>query len=328
MQCLFAFNYMDAGHEPVATDLPFGVVGSSPILTQAEKQFSLKVTVYPNESAAKTGIDKAQIWGALIPAGQSGGPDTLIVVPTSSDLAPLDIAVQFQDAAKKVGQKLTVQQYAPVPLPKKDPFGLVQSLMLIPLLIGGYMSATLLMAATGTAARRWRLVQLTGFAIVAGLAVDLVVGVWLQGYAGDKFWIVWPICSLIIAAVAFVAAVLQKLLGAAGTLLTIIVIILFGNPSIRRRQRSALPTHLLARHRALPTTPQRLHPAAPDNLFRRPRNHTAAAHPARLPRRRRDPPRHPRPPPHRSNRPRRHRRSRSHGHPHWRRTLTGRSAEQ
>ena len=31
--------------------------------------------------------------------------------------------------------------------------------------------------------------------------------------------------------VAFVAAVLQKLIGAAGTLLTIIVIILFGNPS-------------------------------------------------------------------------------------------------
>ena len=54
---------------------------------------------------------------------------------------------------------------------------------------------------------------------------------WLQGYAGGKFWIVWPICSLIIAAVAFVAAVLQKLIGAAGTLLTIIVIILFGNPS-------------------------------------------------------------------------------------------------
>ena len=103
--------------------------------------------------------------------------------------------------------------------------------MLIPLLVGGYMSATLLLAATGKAAGRWRAVQLAGFAIAAGLAVDLVVCVWLQGYASGKFWIVWPICSLIIAAVAFVAAVLQKLIGAAGTLLTIIVIILFGNPS-------------------------------------------------------------------------------------------------
>jgi hypothetical protein len=129
------------------------------------------------------------------------------------------------------GQKLTIVQYAPVPLAPKDPFGLVQALMLIPLLIGGYMSSTLLMAATGKAAGRWRAATLAGFAIIAGLAVDLVVCYWLQGFPSSKFWIVWPICSLIVAVVAFVAAVLQKLIGAAGTLLTIIVIILLGNPS-------------------------------------------------------------------------------------------------
>ena len=227
MECLFATTYMSAGHAPKATDLPFGVTGSSPVLTAAEKTISLKVTRYPNESAAKTAIDQAQIWGALITSGTSS---TLIVVPSVSDLAPLDLAVRFEAAAKSAGQKLTVQQYAPVPLPKKDPFGLVQGLMLIPLLIGGYMSATLLMAATGKAAGRWRTAQLAGFAVAGGLAVDLVVCLWLQGYASSKFWIVWPICTLIIAAVAFVAAILQKLIGAAGTLLTVIVIILFGNP--------------------------------------------------------------------------------------------------
>jgi hypothetical protein len=232
MECLFAFNYMSAGHAPKAASMPFGVTGSSPILTAAEKTFSLKVTRYPDEAAVKEAIGQAKIWGALIPASTAGTPSTLIVVPSISDLSPLDIAAQFEHAAKITGQPpLTVQQYTPVPLAKKDPFGLVQSLMLIPLLVGGYMSATLLMAATGKAAGRWRAVQLAGFAIVAGLVVDLVVGVWLQGYASDKFWIVWPICTLIVAAVAFVAAVLQKLIGAAGTLLTIIVIILFGNPS-------------------------------------------------------------------------------------------------
>jgi hypothetical protein len=228
MECLFATTYMSAGHAPKATDLPFGVTGSSPVLAAAQKTISLKVTKYPNEQAAKTAIDQAQIFGALITSGTS---TTLIVVPSISDLAPLDLAVRFQDAAKLTGQKITVQQYAPVPLPKKDPFGLVQGLMLVPLLIGGYMSSTLLMAATGKAAGRWRAAQLAGFAIAGGLAVDLIACLWLQEYASSKFWIVWPICSLIIAAVAFVAAVLQKLIGAAGTLLTIIVIILLGNPS-------------------------------------------------------------------------------------------------
>ena len=47
--------------------MPFGAVGSSPVLTAAEKNTSLKVTQYPNEAAAKTAIGQAQIWGALIP---------------------------------------------------------------------------------------------------------------------------------------------------------------------------------------------------------------------------------------------------------------------
>ena len=191
MECLFATTYMSSGHAPKATDLPFGVTGSSPVLTAAEKTISLKVTRYPNESAAKTAIDQAQIWGALIPSGTSS---TLIVVPSISDLAPLDLAVRFEDAAKSAGQKLTVQQYAPVPLAAKDPFGLVQGLMLAPLLVGGYMSATLLMAVTGKAAGRWRAATLAGFAIAGGLAVDLIACYWLQGFPSDKFWITWPIC--------------------------------------------------------------------------------------------------------------------------------------
>ncbi|HEX5300044.1 MAG TPA: hypothetical protein VFW50_23910 [Streptosporangiaceae bacterium] len=228
VQCLFATTYMSAEHAPKATDMPFGVTGSSPVLTAAEKSISLKVTRYPNESAAKTAIDQAQIWGALIPSGAS---NTLIVVPSVSDLAPLDLAVRFQDAAKSAGQKLTVQQYAPVPLAAKDPFGLVQGLMLIPLLIGGYVCSTLLMSATGRAAGRWRLATLAGFAILAGLVVDLVVCYWLQGFPSSKFWIVWPICSLIVAVTAIMAGVLQKLFGAIGTLLMMVFILQLGNPS-------------------------------------------------------------------------------------------------
>jgi len=228
MQCLFATTYMSAEHAPQAANLPFGVTGSSPLLASAEKSISLSVTRYPNEAAAKDAINQTTIWGALITSGTS---DTLIVVPSISDLAPLDLAARFEAAAKATGHKLTVQQYAPVALAAKDPFGLVEGLMLVPLLIGGYMSSTLLMAATGKAAGRWRVAQLAGFAIAGGLAVDLIVCYWLQGFPSSKFWIVWPICSLITAAVAFTAAVLQKLVGAAGTLLTVIVIILLGNPS-------------------------------------------------------------------------------------------------
>lgn len=230
MQCLFAVNYTSSAHSPAATDLPFGVTGPSPVLTAAQKTFSLKVHHYPDEAAVKDAIDRTEIWGALIPA-PAPATSTLIVVPSISDLAPLDIAVQFRRAAAAVHQPLAVRPYAPVKLAKKDPFGLVQSLMLVPLLIGGYMSAALLMAATGRAGGRWRAAALAAFAVLAGLVVDLVVCLWLDGYPRSSFWIVWPICSLIVAVVAFVAAVLQKLIGSAGTIVTVVLVILFGNPS-------------------------------------------------------------------------------------------------
>ncbi|MFD5515910.1 hypothetical protein [Streptomyces sp. NPDC127066] len=228
MQSLFATTYMSAGHAPKASNLPFGAVGSSPVLTEAQKKISLKVTEYPDEAAVKSAIDQARIYGALV---SSGGSNTLIVVPSMSDLAPLDLAVRFEEAARGTGQKLEVQQYAPLPLAAKDPFGLVQGLMLVPLVIGGYMSSTLLMAATGKAAGRWRAAQLAGFAVVSGLVIDLIVCYWLQGFPSGKFWITWPICSLIVTVVAFVAAILQKLLGPIGTLVTVVAMVLLGNPS-------------------------------------------------------------------------------------------------
>jgi hypothetical protein len=116
MECLIAFNYMDSGHEPVATNMPFGVTGSSPILTQVEKTFSPKVTRNPNASAVKTAIGQAQLYGTLEPGSPAS---TLITVPSISDLAPLDMAVQFENAAKSLKQQLKVQNYTPVPLPEK-----------------------------------------------------------------------------------------------------------------------------------------------------------------------------------------------------------------
>lgn len=104
--------------------------------------------------------------------------------------------------------------------------GSSQTLLVVPTL-----SSTLLMSATGKAAGHWRAAELAGLAIFSGLVVDLIVCYWLRGFASDKFWIAWPICSLIVAVVAFVAAVLQKLIGPAGTMVTVIVMILLGNPS-------------------------------------------------------------------------------------------------
>ena len=68
---IFAVNYMSSGHEPIATDMPFGVVGSSPLPDDAQGPlFSIDVNEYANEAAATEAMNEGEIYGALI-AGDS-----------------------------------------------------------------------------------------------------------------------------------------------------------------------------------------------------------------------------------------------------------------
>lgn len=238
LTALFAVNYISAGHEPIATDMPFGVVGSSPLPDDAQGPlFSLDVTNYPNAAAATQAMNDGKSYGTLI---ASGSANQLTVVSSISDLSALDIAGNFERAAKKNGQTVKLSKpYAPTPLAPNDPFALVCSILLVPLLVGGYMATTLLTTALGpdswarggSASGRWHGMWLLGFALATALVIDLIVTSWLKGLPSDSFWIVWPIMALIILTVALIAAVLRRGVGPLGIFLTVIVVIQFGNPS-------------------------------------------------------------------------------------------------
>src|SRR5262249_47999505 len=126
---------------------------------------------------------------------------------------------------------LTTQTYNPTPLAPGDPYGIVLAILFTPLLLCGNLSAMMLGTATGVAAERFRGLTILGFAIVLALVLDLIPPVWLQGIPSAKFWLVWAIMALIVATVGLFAAVMKRLLGAAGGLVAVIVIILFGKPS-------------------------------------------------------------------------------------------------
>jgi hypothetical protein len=229
LTAMFAINYTSSGHEPIADDMPFGVVGSTALADAAQGDlFSLKITQYPDQQAATDAMNRGAIYGALV---ESGSSNELTVVSTISDLSPLDITRNFEAAAKESGQTLTVKMYAPTPLAPKDPFALVVSMLLVPLLVGGYTAASLLTNAVGSASGRWRGLWLLGYSIVLGLVVDLIATYWLKGLPSASFWIVWPILSLIVAVVAVFTAVLRRVLGPAGVLVTMLLLIQFGNPS-------------------------------------------------------------------------------------------------
>jgi hypothetical protein len=231
VQILYSTTYMSAEHAPAANGLPVGVVGSSSVVTQVQKDgYSISVHQYANQSDAMQAVNQARLFGMLVP-GTGSVPSTLYVVPTKSDLAPLDLAVHFERAAKTVGTKLDVKSYAPTPLSSGDPYGLVLAIMLVPLLIVGYFVSSLLMGRTGTATAQWRVLILLGFAVVSSFVANLIVCFGFNGYPSGKFWVAWPISALIMAAVSMLASVLQKVIGPFGTLLTMFLVIMLGNPS-------------------------------------------------------------------------------------------------
>ncbi|MER6443971.1 hypothetical protein [Streptomyces venezuelae] len=101
------------------------------------------------------------------------------------------------------------------------------------LLVAGYLGSTLAMQRTRTATARRRVLSLIGYAIVAALVFDVIIGPILGAYpdVGANFWPLWGEFALMCLAVALFAATLQSLVGPIGTLLTVVVMVFFGNPS-------------------------------------------------------------------------------------------------
>ena len=112
VQALFVLSYIGALHHPKPHAVAFGVVGSSPLPVAVGKQFSLKLSRYSSEAAARSAIDHRKVDGALI-TGPHGG--TLIVVPAASNADATALGTAFEAAAAALGQKLTVVQVHTLP---------------------------------------------------------------------------------------------------------------------------------------------------------------------------------------------------------------------
>ncbi len=182
LACALAASLIGSSVKSKPHNVPFGVVGSSALVSAVGKQVSLKTIQYPNESAVHRAIDQTNISGALIP----GPKDTLIVVPAASFALQLEMRSAFREAAAKQHTPLVVQQSHP--LPPADPVGAVSELLLLPLLIAGYLASVLLTKATGIAMGPRRMATLVGYALVGVPLTDLIAGPQLALPMPSGFW--------------------------------------------------------------------------------------------------------------------------------------------
>ena len=223
-QALFALCLVSALQLLGPRNMPFGVVGTSKVVAAVTSKLSLDTIGYADKSAALAAMGRGQLYGAYVTGSTS---DTLIVVPAKSFFARIELEAAFVSAAHKLHQPVTVQ--AAEPLPPSDPVGAVVGLLLLPLLIGGYLAAVLVFkAAGGTAAALWRVVILTGYAIVGAVLTDLIAGPLIGAYSSSHFWPLLPCFALVTAAVVLAAAAIQGFAGTLGTLLVAVLFIVVG----------------------------------------------------------------------------------------------------
>ena len=226
MVTIMAATYISANHAVVAHNLPWGITGSSPLTTEVQQSVSLDIHQYANQADLENAANHAEIYGGFVPQ-----TNTLIINVAASLWAPFVMPEAYLKAAEQQGVKLHV---TPINLlPPEDPEGVVPGLSLFVLLVAGYLGSTFAMQRTKRAAEHRRVTVLFGYSIVVALVVDLIAGPILRAYpdVGSNFWKLWPAFALICFAVALLAATLQSLIGPLGTLVTVIVVVFFGNPS-------------------------------------------------------------------------------------------------
>jgi hypothetical protein len=226
VQALFVTSYVGALHAPKPNRVPFAVVGSPQLADAVRTRFSLRTIVYQDEAAARRAIDHRKAYGALV-TGASGM--TLIVAPAAGASVAVALTTAFTTAAAATGRKLTVVQVHP--LPSGDRIGAASFLVVMALVIGGYLSATIATTIGGPATRRARAPVLAAIAVIGSFVTDLVAGPILGAIPSHRFFVLWGLFAFVMLAVAWAAGALQVLFGPGGTLIVIVVFVIFGAPA-------------------------------------------------------------------------------------------------
>ncbi len=227
VQALFVVSYVGALHAPRPHDLPFAVVGPPALADAVGARFSLRTTTYADEAAARRAIDRRKAYGALV---TSASGMTLLVAPAASNSTAIALTTAFNAAAAAGGRQLTVEQVHA--LPSGDRSGSVPFLVVMALVIGGYLSATIATTVAGPATHgRRRPAILAGVAVIGSFVTNLVAGPVIGAIPSDRFFVLWALFAFVMLAVAWAAAALQALFGPVGTLIVIVCFVIFGAPA-------------------------------------------------------------------------------------------------
>jgi hypothetical protein len=229
---LFAFSYVGALHDPHPQRMPIAVIDPSSAAAVRSSGGLFVPRVYKTETAVQAALRRRDVLVALL-------PPRLLIASAGGYAATQTAAAAFT----RVKPALRVVDVAP--LPPGDPRGLTLFYLAVALIFGGYIAATLVTTLVGPRSRDGRSAtirvgSLAGYSILAGLLTAIVVGPLIGAVPGHVVQ-VGAIGALVVLAAAAATSALQSLLGPAGTLVAMVVLLLLGNPSAGLYPGSFLP---------------------------------------------------------------------------------------
>jgi hypothetical protein len=220
-----AFAWPAANLEP--RDLPVVVAGPAPAaeafaarLAQA-RPGAFEVTTAPDAATADRRLLDREAYGAFLL-----GPGGLTGVHLASAASPA-AAQALTQVAQAAGGGRPVPVDDVVPAAAGDPRGAALAAALLPLILTSLVAGALL--AFAVRGRPARVLGVTAYAVLAGLAVTAILQWWLDALPGDYLANAAAV-GLVALAMAAAVAGLGTLLGAGGVVLAALTVFLLGNP--------------------------------------------------------------------------------------------------
>jgi hypothetical protein len=232
-QVLFASVFLGVLHRPALHHAPVAAVGHSPLasLVASHGGGAIRLIAEPSAGAAQEAVRDGQAYAAIV-AGRRG--ESLLIETAASPGTANALAKGFTQAAAALKVPLQVRDLAP--LPASDPNGSSAFFLIAGWVLGGYIGATvlgLMLGGVRSPSLRHavaRLGLLAGYAVVSGLAGTLIFGPALGVMSGFSLALA-GLGMLVVFAVAAATVALQGALGMPGTLIAIIGLVVFGNPT-------------------------------------------------------------------------------------------------
>jgi len=244
-QLLFVGVFAGVLHHLVPHQAPVAVAGRSPVAQAVSGHGggTVRLVPEPGVGAARAALSGGQVNAAVIVGPQ--GESLLIQTAASPGTASV-LTKEFSTAAAALKTPLRVVDLAP--LPASDATGISLFFLVIAWMLGGYVGATALalvlggMRSPGLRQAAIRLGLLAGYAVISGLLGVLLIGPVMGVVSGYGLSLAGAGMLLTFGAAAATAS-LQAALGMPGTLIAIIGMVVFGDPTAG----TSIATPLLAR---------------------------------------------------------------------------------